>query len=236
MPCCNAGVRRQGVTFLSGRNRDFSIGHRHRNNSRQVVLPHLQRIRTSGRSPLPASISAARSASFAWWQDLHHTCTRKPAAAVERGVGRSSLITSHAYRASRRSSRSESRQQQFRRFQCIARQCGIDARRRHTHGCLIGREQQVLHQELAFRCCRWMEPSDNRDKVPTELRAKAARFREHARIDLNSSRLVVALFQRETRRSAYIGAPFAGASVQIRAGHSIGITREVVDFIYNVHS
>jgi hypothetical protein len=46
---------------------------------------------------------------------------------------------------------------------------------------LTGREQQALHQELAFRCCRWMEPSVNRDKASTELRARAARFREHAR-------------------------------------------------------
>jgi hypothetical protein len=53
---------------------------------------------------------------------------------------------------------------------------------RHPHGYLTGREQQVLHQELAFRCCRWMEPSVNRDKAPTELRARAARFREHARM------------------------------------------------------
>ena len=44
---------------------------------------------------------------------------------------------------------------------CIQRDLAIDAQRRHAHGCLIGREQQVLHQELAFRCCRWMEPSDN---------------------------------------------------------------------------
>jgi hypothetical protein len=66
--------------------------------SRDPQLPQRQRICTNGMSPRPTATSAARSASFAWWQDLHHTCTRKSAAAMERGVGRF-RSSSPAYRA-----------------------------------------------------------------------------------------------------------------------------------------
>jgi hypothetical protein len=46
-------------------------------------------IRTNDTSPLPASISAARSASLAWRHALHQTCTRYPMREIERGVGSS---------------------------------------------------------------------------------------------------------------------------------------------------
>ena len=45
--------------------------------SREPQLPQRHFICTSGTSPRPATISAARSASFAWRDDLHHARTRK---------------------------------------------------------------------------------------------------------------------------------------------------------------
>ena len=60
--------------------------------SREPQLPQRQRSRTSGVSPRPPSTSAARSASLAWWQDRHHTCSRRPVGAIERGVGSSLVI------------------------------------------------------------------------------------------------------------------------------------------------
>jgi hypothetical protein len=44
---------------------------------------------TNGTSPLPAAISAARSASPAWRDALHQTCTRYDVRSIEWGVGRS---------------------------------------------------------------------------------------------------------------------------------------------------
>jgi hypothetical protein len=52
---------------------------------REPQLPQRHFICTSGTSPRPATISAARSASFAWGHDLHHACTRKPIQDIERG-------------------------------------------------------------------------------------------------------------------------------------------------------